>query len=68
MQTLVENYNLLASMGYLDNQVLENEKINQLIVDNENQNQQNKKRGRPKKFDITYEEMQKYFKYIFQLF
>jgi hypothetical protein len=46
-------------MGFLDNKVLQSETINKVITDSENAVSLNKKRGRPKKFDLTFEDMLK---------
>lgn len=59
MQTIISNYNLLQSMGFLEPQVAQSELINKSITNNENVLSLNKKRGRPKKFDLTYEDMLK---------
>ena len=60
MQTIVSNYNLLQQMGFIEPQVLQNETISNMMSERDNTISMIKKRGRPKKFDLTYEDMQKY--------
>ena len=55
----MHNYNLLSSMGFLENRVLQSEAVNKALAVNENTVSNSKKRGRPKKFDLTYEDMLK---------
>lgn len=59
MQTIISNYNMLSQMGFLDQNVMQSEAINRLVNEQEEVIQALiKRRGRPKKFDITYEDMQ----------
>ncbi|CDW79536.1 dna binding and zinc-finger domain-containing protein [Stylonychia lemnae] len=58
MQAIIQNYNLLSQMGFLDQKVMQSEPINKLVNEKEEVIQSLiKKRGRPKKFDLTYEDM-----------
>lgn len=59
MQTIVGNVALLNQMGFLDPEVLENDEIKRIMIENDNALSSVRKRGRPKKFDLTYDDMMK---------
>lgn len=59
MKIIMDNYNLLSQMGFLDAEVLQSESINRVVADSDNAISLLKKRGRPRKFDLTYEDMLK---------
>lgn len=59
LQTIVGNVALLNQMGFLDPEVLENDEIKRIMIENDNALSSVRKRGRPKKFDLTYEDMMK---------
>ena len=46
-------------MGFLETKVLQSEAVNKVMIDSDNVVSLSKKRGRPKKFDLTYEDMLK---------
>jgi len=46
-------------MGFLEPHVLGNEKVNQVMIENDSAVSNVRKRGRPRKFDLTYEDMMK---------
>ena len=47
-------------MGFLEPQVLANETVNRVMIENDSAVSNVRKRGRPRKFDLTYEDMLKY--------
>lgn len=59
LQTIVGNITLLNQMGFLEPEVLESEQINRIMADNDSAVSSVRKRGRPRKFDLTYEDMMK---------
>ncbi len=59
LQTIVGNVALLNQMGFLDPEVLENDEIKRIMIENDNALSSVRKRGRPKKFDLTYDDMMK---------
>ena len=59
LQTIVANVTLLNQMGFLDPDVLANEQVNRIMADNDSAMSSVRKRGRPRKFDLTFEDMMK---------
>ncbi len=59
MHAIVHNYNLLSQMGFLEQEVLQSEEISKMMAEKDAGISLIKKRGRPKKFDLTYEDMLK---------
>jgi hypothetical protein len=51
-------------MGFLEPQVLANETVNRVMIENDSAVSNVRKRGRPRKFDLTYEDMLKYIMYF----
>jgi hypothetical protein len=59
LQTLIGNVNLLNQMGFLEPEVVESAQVNKIMIDNDSALSSVRKRGRPRKFDLTYEDLMK---------
>lgn len=57
LQTIVSNINLLHQMGFLEADVLANDTVNRVMAENDSAVSNVRKRGRPRKFDLSYEDM-----------
>ena len=59
MQTVVSNINMLHQIGFLEPHVLANEQVYRVMMENDQAISNVRKRGRPRKVDLTYEDMMK---------
>jgi hypothetical protein len=46
-------------MGFLDPEVVESAQVNKIMIENDCALSSVRKRGRPRKFDLTYEDLMK---------
>jgi hypothetical protein len=46
-------------MGFLEGEVLANDQVNRIMFENDSAVSNVRKRGRPRKFDLTYDDMLK---------
>jgi hypothetical protein len=49
----------MHQMGFLEPEVLANEAVQRVMIENDQAMSNVRKRGRPRKFDLTYEDMLK---------
>jgi len=60
MKNVIHNANLLKELGFLDPKLMENEKFNEMLMHNQSSASAfSKKRGRPRKMELAYEDLLK---------